>query len=361
MSLRLGDHTVEGKEGVKFIDGAQFVIAGNGQGGGRVLIMHSNKEEVVAMISNFSSNPVAYMYGYLRRVKHFTERCANKCNTTWFSYPQRMTDSSFHPTTHMMTSRLRSAYTMLEKDMKDLGCLEIPEHIRNEIDVRMKSKEEGASLQKLTEMFNIKSDQLNTDFSCINSAASALTTTSHTTTGNRSLRSVTTEMVNRQLDSKREERCRLMMRLRELDPTHEIFKEPGYDEDMEYLSDDSVNDVNQAILYRATRGQITRLNSLINQIEKGLMEVEEAQVVGTRENLDIMTEEDQYQTGKGSMEVDNAQDGAVGNIAFTPEESQQLARLNKEIERLEKGAQDAQDDPFMRFFDPNSDEYKSLP
>jgi hypothetical protein len=356
LSFRLGD-TVDGKEGAKFIDGAQFVIAGNGQGGGKVLVMHSNKEEVVTMISNFSSNPVAYMYGYLRRVKHFTERCANKCNTTWFSYPLRMTDSSFHPTTHIMTSRLRSAYTMLEKDMKDLGCLEIPEHIRNEIDVRMKSKEEEASLQKLTEMFNIQSDQPATDFSCINSAASALTTTSHTTTGNQSLRSVTTEMVNRQLDSKREERCCLMMRLRELDPTHKIFQEPGYNEDMEYLSDDSVNEVDQAILYRATRGQITRLNNLINQVEKGLIEVEEPQV-GTRENSDIMTDEDQDPTEKGSMEVDGAQDEAVGNIVFTPEESQELARLNKEIAQLEKGAQD---DPFMRFFDPNSDEYKSLP
>ena len=35
LSIRLGD-TVDGKEGAKFIDGAQFVIAGSGQGGGRV-------------------------------------------------------------------------------------------------------------------------------------------------------------------------------------------------------------------------------------------------------------------------------------------------------------------------------------
>jgi hypothetical protein len=67
-----------------------------------------------------------------------------------------------------------------------------------------------------------------------------------------------------------------MMRIRELDPNHPIFKEEGYDDnDGDYLSDNSVNTISQDILYRATRGQINCLNRAINQVEKDLMVVEE--------------------------------------------------------------------------------------
>jgi hypothetical protein len=69
-----------------------------------------------------------------------------------------------------------------------------------------------------------------------------------------------------------------MMRLRELDPNHPIFKEEGYDDnDGDYLSDNSVNTISQAILYQATRGQINCLNRAINQVEKDLMVAEESQ------------------------------------------------------------------------------------
>jgi hypothetical protein len=276
-SLRLGQ-TSDGKVGARYIDGAQFVTSGNGQGGGKVLIMHTNNEEVVTMVSNLISNPVAYIYWCLRKVNHFSHRCAMKAVTTWFIYPNRMADSKFDPATNTVTSRARTANTIFDSDMKEANCLEIPEFIRNEMAIRTKAKSQETSLQRLTEMFDIQPNRPPTDFSNINSAASALTTTSHTTNGNPSCRSVNTEMVNRHLDSKREERCQLMMRLRELDPNHPIFKEEGYDDnDGDYLSDNSVNTISQAILYRATRGQINCLNRAINQVEKDLMDVEEPQ------------------------------------------------------------------------------------
>ena len=55
-SLRLGQ-TSDGKVGARYIDGAQFVTSGNGQGGGKVLIMHTNNEEVVTMVSNLIRKP----------------------------------------------------------------------------------------------------------------------------------------------------------------------------------------------------------------------------------------------------------------------------------------------------------------
>jgi hypothetical protein len=49
-----------------------------------------------------------------------------------------------------------------------------------------------------------------------------------------------------------------------------IFKTAGYDEDMDYRSDESINDVNQAILYKATQSQTSQLKLLINHIEKDI-------------------------------------------------------------------------------------------
>ena len=52
MSFRLAPKA-DGKNGATFIDGAQMLITGKGQVGGKVLIMHSNNPEVVNMILNF--------------------------------------------------------------------------------------------------------------------------------------------------------------------------------------------------------------------------------------------------------------------------------------------------------------------
>ena len=58
-----------------------------------------------------------------------------------------------------------------------------------------------------------------------------------------------------------------MMRLHELSPSHPVFTEDGFTEDMDYLSETLENDISQAILYRATRQQINRLHILIREVE----------------------------------------------------------------------------------------------
>ena len=58
-----------------------------------------------------------------------------------------------------------------------------------------------------------------------------------------------------------------MMRLRELSPSHPVFNEDGFNEDMDYLSETSENDISQAILYKATRQQINHLRILIREVE----------------------------------------------------------------------------------------------
>jgi hypothetical protein len=186
--------------------------------------------------------------------------------TTWFSNPLCVTDSSFNIITNKVTTQSKSAQVVYNKGMAKMGCVEIPTHLMKEINLRMKSWEQPSSLDRLTEMFNI-SGVPTSDFSCINSAASVLTSASHTTSGNSSLRSANTAVITRELDSKRDERSLLMMRLRELSPGHPVFNEDKFNADMDYLSDTSENDVSQAILYRATCQHINRLHILIQEVE----------------------------------------------------------------------------------------------
>ena len=58
-----------------------------------------------------------------------------------------------------------------------------------------------------------------------------------------------------------------MMRLCKLSPSHPVFNEDGFNEDLDYLSEMLENDISQAILYRATRQQINCLHILIREIE----------------------------------------------------------------------------------------------
>ena len=58
-----------------------------------------------------------------------------------------------------------------------------------------------------------------------------------------------------------------MMRLRKLSPSDPVFNEDGFNEDTEFLSDTSENDVSQAILYRATRQQMNLLHILIQEVK----------------------------------------------------------------------------------------------
>jgi len=82
-----------------------------------------------------------------------------------------------------------------------------------------------------------------------------------------------------------------MSRLREMNPGHPIFSTAEFDDDMDYLSDkdDSINDANQAVLYRATRSQISKLKVLISQLESGSLEVADDPLVMSITDQDILS------------------------------------------------------------------------
>ncbi len=166
-----------------------------------VLLRHLNTDKVQDMISNLCKNPASYFYQCLQCYKLFTNRCARQCVTTWFSNPLRVTDSSFNILTNKVSMHSKSAQVIYNKGIEKMGCVEIRTHLMKEINLWMKCWDQSSSLDQLTEMFNI-SGVPTSDFSCINSAAYVLTSASHTTSGNSSLRSVNTVVITRELDSK---------------------------------------------------------------------------------------------------------------------------------------------------------------
>lgn len=128
MNLRLGEKE-EGSEGDKYISGAQFVMSGNSKTGGKILVMHSYKLEVIEMMANILSNPVAYIYLYMCKTCHYSEQCARKGISTWLICPNQTADSMLNIKTKVMTTRAQSAHTIFYRDMEKAGCVEIPSHI----------------------------------------------------------------------------------------------------------------------------------------------------------------------------------------------------------------------------------------
>ena len=130
LDLRLGTKE-DGTEGDKYICGAQYVTSGNSTTGGKILLMHSYKPQVVGMILNLLRNPVAYTYLYLRQKCHYSERCVRKGISMWFISPNRTADSSLNITTNVMSTRAQSSHTIFQKDMEKADCINIPDHIRD--------------------------------------------------------------------------------------------------------------------------------------------------------------------------------------------------------------------------------------
>ena len=85
------------------------------------------------MVSNLCDSPALYIYQYLRKYKHFSDRCARKCVTTWFSNPLWTTYSSFNLITNRVITKSKSAQAVYDREMQKMGCVEIPAHLMKEI------------------------------------------------------------------------------------------------------------------------------------------------------------------------------------------------------------------------------------
>ena len=113
--------------------------------------------------------------------------------------------------------------------------------------------------------------ELYCNFSDVHTAASAFTGASQSTNGQESNRSVTTQVIQRNLPLQRQEFNRLKLRLRELSPEDSLFAEATFSDDpFDSLSLNSSASTELAQLYKLTKANNVKLRARIGELEPGL-------------------------------------------------------------------------------------------
>jgi hypothetical protein len=129
-------------------------------------------------------------------------------------------------------------------------------------------------MQKVADHMNLKPCE-GAQFSQVNSMVLALTANTHTTNGNRFLRSVTSMQVELDLGRAREEFHKLTVHLWELAPDHAIFEELAFSNKAkdDLLSLGSQKSQKMHGLYKETKNNSICLQVCMNKIEQSALVV----------------------------------------------------------------------------------------
>ena len=259
----------DGTLGDSFIDGAHNNFTGPKRGHIRILYWSTDANEVY--VESFRECLAAHVYLYLCEVRHYTWRCLQVIVQDWFLPEQTMEvyNSKWDPATYSATT-LRSIFTpTYDKDMKAPGVVDIAPELFVEMQQGSKRKQpfDMEAMQWVAEHMRFRPSD-GADFLQVGSNASVLTETSHTTTGQDSICSVTSEVVSANLMSARQEFHRLAFALCERCPGHAIFEETNFGEsamDTSLFGSDKSDALTQ--LYRETRAKSFCLRACINEVE----------------------------------------------------------------------------------------------
>ena len=157
-----------------------------------------------------------------------------------------------------------------DKDMKALGVVDIAPELLTEMQRGSKRKQQfdTKAMQQVAEHMRFRPLD-GADFLQVGSGVSVLTETSHTTTGQDSICSVTLEGVSANLMSARQEFHRLVFALREMCPDHVIFEETNFAEnamDTSSFGSDKSDTLHQ--LYWEMRAKSFHLWACIKEVEQ---------------------------------------------------------------------------------------------
>ena len=138
-------------------------------------------------------------------------------------------DSKWDQTTYTATTLSSLSNRTFDKDMEKLGMVDIAPELLEEMKQGLNAKQQFGTevMQRVAEQMQLKPTD-GANFSTIDSCASALLVTSHTTNGQESICSVTTETVEANLSRARQEFHLLTRTLREMSPEHPIFAKAIY-------------------------------------------------------------------------------------------------------------------------------------
>ena len=157
--------------------------------------------------------------------------------------------------------------------MEALGVVDITPELLAEMQRGSKRKQQfdTEAMQRVAEHMRFRLSD-GADFLQVGSGASVLTETSHTTTGQDSICSVTSEVMSANLMSACQEFHRLAFALRKMCPDHAIFEETNFAEsamDTSLFGSDKSDALKQ--LYQETRAKSFRLWACINKVEQSAL------------------------------------------------------------------------------------------
>ena len=261
----------EGTIGSSLIEGI-VMVHGHTPDGGCVQISHARTAGIRELTNNIAENIAAYLYKLLTVMKGFTESTAlNLISRSLTPETRRGANmATFDTVTLLVTPSRRSQQAKFINDMHRRGVtLEIPQELREQMDRRAREGEEAkaAMREQIAGEFGLK-EHPNQPFSLIDSQASAATDMTHTTDGQMTFRSFNTTQINDAFYDRADELCSLRIKVREMDPDHEIFNAPGYRLEDEEVSVTSMDEIDRAIKFAAMRKQVNELRKVITEIEQ---------------------------------------------------------------------------------------------
>jgi hypothetical protein len=263
-----------------------------------------------AYVEKFAGCLASHIFHYLRQVQHYSARCCSKLLTNWFEMEEALQaeDAKWDDETYAASTLRSMANQSYDKDMEILGMVDIAPELLAEMKRGSSTKQhfDTEAMQRVADRMQLKEPTDGENFSQIDSTASALSDNTHTTNGQDSTRSVTSETVQANLSKARVEFRRLCITLREMCPEHTIFEESTFvDNVMETGSFGSNKSEELQKLYRETRASSFRLRACINEIEQSASS--DRQQTGnplpSGSAAPPQAQEPQRQTGEGSGAV----------------------------------------------------------
>ncbi len=171
----------DGKLSPTFIDGVHYVHMGPKRGHIRVHYCNLDKNE--AYVERFLMCLASNMYSYLQEDMHYMACCCQKLLTTWFKVEEGLQaeDERCNPTTYSATTLPSIANLSYNKDMEELGAVDITPELLAEM---MKKTDkwpyfETKAMQRLAERMQLKQTD-GANFSVIDSSTLALSENTHT-------------------------------------------------------------------------------------------------------------------------------------------------------------------------------------
>ena len=260
-----------GKEGRPFINGVMPICAGRNKG--MISVVYYNSDANQSMIDKMEVCFNSFMFQYMLNVRRYSRRCVLAIMEAFSDEDKLAAMDSSWDAENFCVKTLRSTSTNnFIGEMTKLGLLDIPAELLAEMN---KSTDSGVprfdtdAMERVAEAMRF-TDKEGCSLTNVDGGASRLSDASHSTNGQESNRTTTTEHVQRDLPQLRIDFNRLKLRLRDIAPEDPLFEESFFSDDpLDGMELDDSASADLKTLHSLTKRNIVRLRSRIAEIEQG--------------------------------------------------------------------------------------------